>query len=129
MTERLKNIREEIIKKVFIRGEKIEILDDVGLLQNWIFDFRKSLLDPSFLSNVSREILSIIQKNFPSPRILVGGLESAGIPLVSGVVLSSLENSPPCTGFYIRKSRKKAGLLNLIEGDLSANAPVFISSA
>jgi orotate phosphoribosyltransferase len=50
----------------------------------------------------------------------ISGLETAAIILVTGMAMETGMN-----GFYIRKSRKKHGLYNMIEGRLS-DAPVII---
>src|SRR6185436_914631 len=55
----------------------------------------------------------------------VGGMETAGIPLVAAIVMKSLERGTPVNGFYIRKSRKRQGLLKYIEGTLT-NEPVIL---
>src|SRR5262245_51156419 len=56
----------------------------------------------------------------------VGGLESAAIPLVSAIVMKSVEKKKPVNGFYIRKSRKRTGLLNSIEGTLTKEPVILV---
>jgi orotate phosphoribosyltransferase len=47
----------------------------------------------------------------------VGGMETAAIPIVSGLLaVNRACGGPPLNGFYIRKSRKRDGLRRLLEG-------------
>ena len=55
----------------------------------------------------------------------VGGLETAGIPLVAAIVMKGVERGTPVNGFFMRKSRKREGLMKIIEGTLT-NDPVIL---
>jgi orotate phosphoribosyltransferase len=47
----------------------------------------------------------------------IGGIETAAIPLVAGMLAVSLAHGgPPLNGFYLRKRRKTDGLRRLLEG-------------
>jgi orotate phosphoribosyltransferase len=47
----------------------------------------------------------------------IGGMETAAIPIVSGLLaVNRACGGPPLNGFYIRKSRKRDGLRRLLEG-------------
>jgi orotate phosphoribosyltransferase len=47
----------------------------------------------------------------------IGGIETAAIPLVAGMLAVSLAHGgPPLNGFYLRKKRKTEGLRRLLEG-------------
>jgi len=50
----------------------------------------------------------------------------AAIPLVSAIVMKSLELNMPVNGFFIRKSRKKSGLLNMIEGKINNEKIILV---
>jgi orotate phosphoribosyltransferase len=53
----------------------------------------------------------------PYPVRWIGGIETAAIPLVAGILLvNQLVGGPPLNGFYIRKARKADGLRRLLEG-------------
>lgn len=59
--------------------------------------------------------------------VQVCGIESAGIPLVAGLVnLGHAVYQKNVTGFFIRKSRKKDGLLKMVEGQVHNHVPVII---
>lgn len=47
----------------------------------------------------------------------IGGMETAAIPIVAGVLaINRAVGGPPLNGFYIRKKRKPDGLRRLLEG-------------
>lgn len=47
----------------------------------------------------------------------IGGIETAAIPLVAGMLAVGLaQGGPPLNGFYLRKKRKTDGLRRLLEG-------------
>lgn len=52
-------------------------------------------------------------------------MEVAAIPLVAAIIMKMRERGMPVNGFFIRKSRKKSGLLKMIEGKLTG-APVIL---
>jgi outer membrane protein assembly factor BamB/orotate phosphoribosyltransferase len=114
-------IRRYIVKEVFVRGEDIGRERDFG---NWIFDFRAVLLNPDFLntvSNVFYDTLKALTQTFQ-----VGGIESAALPLISGVVMKARERGDEVHGFYIRKSRKKQGLTKIVEGTINKQPIVLL---
>jgi outer membrane protein assembly factor BamB/orotate phosphoribosyltransferase len=56
----------------------------------------------------------------------VGGIEVAAIPLVTSVVMKSVQLGKSVNGFFIRKSRKKRGLLNMVEGIINDERIVLV---
>ncbi len=114
-------IRRYIIKEVFVRGEDIGRERDFG---NWIFDFRAVLLNPDFLSTVSEVSYNTLK--VLTPTFQVGGIESAALPLISGVVMKAKERGDEVHGFYIRKSRKKQGLTKIVEGTINKQPIVLL---
>lgn len=91
---------------------------------NWIFDFKGQGLSKVFLEEYSKAFWeSFTGESYKD--IQVGGMESGAIPLVSGVSMRS-PSSINASFFYIRKSRKKSDLANLIEGDLQKNCPIIL---
>lgn len=87
-----------------------------------MFDFRNVVLTPDFLENYCQLFFERHGHLYP---FQIGGLETAAIPLVAAIVSYSQRQGQPVTGFYIRKSRKKTGLLNMIEGKLQ-NQPIIL---
>lgn len=89
----------------------------------WIFDFRTILLQPKYLEQAI-ELLYDKLRDYDNYQI--GGLESAAIPLVTGLVLRAHADGKNVNGFYIRKSRKKTGLHKVIEGKPNTNPVILI---
>lgn len=88
----------------------------------WIYDFKKYSLDGEVLALVSKLFWDVSKKY---GKFQACGLETTAIGLVAGVVLEAHQNGANVHGIYIRKSRKKDDLHNLIEGQI-ADGPVVI---
>lgn len=97
--------------------------EDEYFEKEWIFDFRKIILQPKYLELVTGLIWEKIkqQDNFQ-----IGGLESASIPLVTALVIKANAEGKKVNGFYIRKSRKKSGKFNRVEGVLNDDPIILI---
>lgn len=89
----------------------------------WLFDFRALMLDPVWLNLYAEIFWEKYAEKLP---FQVGGMETAGIPLVSAIVMKSVERGTPVNGFYIRKSRKREGLLKRIEGTLTDHPVILV---
>lgn len=112
-----------ICEEVFVSKEKQRIVSSEGLESNWLFDFRKIIMRPAVLSLISDLFWEKYQQQYP---FQIGCLEVAGIPMVTGLSYSLyFEKQKSVAAFFIRKSRKKHGLLNMIEGTLS-DEPVIL---
>lgn len=83
------------------------------LLANWIFDFRALLLQPQWLNCYAELFWETYEKKYP---FQVCGMETAGIPLMAAIVMKGVERGTPVNGLYLRKSRKREGLLKNLEG-------------
>ncbi len=97
--------------------------EQTGAHDEWIFDFRALLLQAKWLDRYAEIFWERYAEKLP---FQVGGLESAGIPLVAAIVMKSIARGTPINGFYIRKSRKRAGLMKYIEGTLTDEPIVFV---
>ncbi len=111
-----------ITKHVVLRGEEGANIFYQGIRANWLFDFRTVLLSPSFLDAAADFFWDTFKDRYP---FQVGGLETAGIPLVAAIVMRGIERGTPVRGFYIRKSRKPEGAQKIIEGELG-DEPVIL---
>ncbi len=89
---------------------------------SWIFDFKSQALSREFLQEYARCFWEIVGSE---KKIQIGGMESGAIPLITGVSLFAPSNVQ-VQGFYIRKSRKKSDLANLIEGDIDPTIPIVL---
>ena len=106
-------LKKKIEDEVFFTKDTHTIIDGNGGDDGWIFDFRKVTLQPQFLNAYADVFFEKYQHKLP---FQVGGLEVASIPLITAVVMKFTEKGFDVNGFYIRKSRKKKGLLTMIEG-------------
>ncbi len=79
----------------------------------WMLDFREIILDATHLSTISGLFYDMLKPYAPYQP---GGLETAAIPLVSGLVLEAKSRGADMNGFYVRKSRDKDGMQNVAEG-------------
>jgi outer membrane protein assembly factor BamB/orotate phosphoribosyltransferase len=113
----------EAMREALIKNGEEKFLNPQGLQSPWIFDFRKLLLKSDTLDAASRLFLDELKG---LPRFQIGGLETASIALVGGMLLRAAHEGRPLNGFYIRKSRKKDGLQRQIEGNLTDEDVVLV---
>ncbi|MFA5841961.1 MAG: PQQ-binding-like beta-propeller repeat protein [Candidatus Paceibacterota bacterium] len=123
MKEEKYKLREAIAKKVFIKKRQEYFVSSSGEQVDWIFDFRKILLSAKMLDSICNIFWEKFGDNAP---IQVGGIEVAAIPLVAGIIMKSKERGAPISGFFIRKSRKKEGLLSMIEGGINEEKIILV---
>lgn len=90
----------------------------------WIFDFKNLGMSKAFLNEFSKCFWETFNES-EYDDVYVGGMETGAISLVSGISLLS-PTSKHVSPFYIRKSRKKSDLANVIEGDLSKDKPIIL---
>lgn len=112
-------MRQFILDEVFTPRSKAYFVPEAS---QWIMDFRRVCLDPHFLDAYTDVFYERYRDRYP---FQVGGMEVAAIPLVTAIVMKMRERGMPVNGFFIRKSRKKTGLLKMIEGQLT-NDPVIL---
>lgn len=119
-------LRKLIREKVFIRAS-----DDVRIARRgpneyksaaWLFDFRAIAFDAEVLDHIAETFWEKYEHSYP---FQVGGAESAAIPLVTAIVLKGRDKKKPVKGFFVRKSRKRDGLLKMFEGTLG-DEPVIL---
>lgn len=120
-----KLLEEKIRTKVFKTSSSgLQIISQEGANEDWIFDFRSILFMPECLDALVTLFWEKYEDVYP---FQVGGLETSSIAIVSAIVHSSVKKNKPVNGFYIRKSRKKAGLMNAIEGGpVDVRVPIIL---
>lgn len=111
-------LREKIEKEVAIKREQVRIFPE----SRWLMDFRRVCLDPVFLDAYTEEFYERFKDELP---FQVGGMEVAAIPLVAAIIMKMREKGRPINGFFIRKSRKKSGLLKMVEGKMT-DEPIIL---
>ncbi|OGG62199.1 hypothetical protein A3C87_01250 [Candidatus Kaiserbacteria bacterium RIFCSPHIGHO2_02_FULL_49_34] len=90
---------------------------------HWLMDLRKVILTPAVLDRYASSFLEQHAAHYP---FQVCGLETAAIPLVAAIVMKSQMIGTPVNGFYIKKSRKKSGLLSIIEGTVQNEKVILV---
>ncbi len=113
-------IRQAIIEEVFTPRTRARFVPEGG---EWLMDFRRVCLDPAFLDAYTDAFYERYRGRYP---FQVGGMEVAAIPLVAAIVMKMRERGMPVNGFFIRKSRKKSGLLKMIEGKLTDDPVILV---
>jgi outer membrane protein assembly factor BamB/orotate phosphoribosyltransferase len=113
-------IHDAIIRDIFVPRSKEYIYPESS---TWLMDFRKVAFDPDFLDAFGEAFYERFQNELP---FQVGGMEVAAVPLVTAVVLKFREKGKPISGFFVRKSRKKEGLLHMIEGKFTHDPVILI---
>lgn len=119
----LAKLKEVIEKEVFVTKGAGRIVEQNGTESAWIFDFRKVLMKPQILRSVSTLFLKEFKSAFP---FQIGGMEAAAIPLVTGLAMTLYESGHETNAFFIRKSRKKSGLLQMVEGEISDEKVILV---
>ena len=123
MDIRLQVLKEIIAREVFITSETERIVEPTGEESKWIFDFRRILLKNNVLNTITELFWEKSKEKIP---FQIGGVEVAAIPLITAFILKAREKGVEMNGFFIRKSRKKSGLLKMIEGCLTDEKVILI---
>lgn len=126
MRDSYSNFLFDTIKAKVFKEDEIQRVsrNSSGSEVKWIFDFKSQALSKSFLEAYSSLFWERFQ-SFNDGNIQVGGMETGAIPLIAGISLFVPEKKA-LSSFYIRKSRKKSDLANLIEGEIDPSTPVVL---
>lgn len=115
-------IKTSIERDVFVVEETQRTSAMWGGHDKWLFDFRAVMLKSQILNAYAELFFEKYKDKYP---FQVCGLEVAALPLVTAIVMKFHEKGMVMNGFFIRKSRKKSGLLKMIEGAMNEH-PVII---
>ena len=116
-------LKDTIIEKVFIPNVREKSFSPSGEEMPWLFDFRRVLMDVEALQAIIKLFKKEFEKDLP---FQIGGLEVAGIPLVTALILGLYKEDKKINGFFVRKSRKKAGLLRMVEGEIKEENIILV---
>ena len=107
-------LREYVIKS-FVSGQDSNFFTKSKTYEKgkWFFNFKKNICTSDFIDLYTEEFVSKYKSHYP---FQVCGLESTALPLIGAIAQKMNSINMPINAFYIRKSRKKDGLLNIIEG-------------
>ncbi len=122
--QNLKELLRKIIRdEVFVTKDRARIVNPSGREEKWLFDFRNILLTPKHLHLVADIFLDEHESAHP---FQVGCLEVAAIPLISAIAVKSLARGKPVNAFFVRKSRKKQGLMRMVEGKVTDDPIILV---
>lgn len=119
------DLRDAIRSIALVRSSKSTIIIQTeGLSERsaWLFDFRALMLQPKWLNRYAEIFWEKYADQYP---FQVGGMETAAISLIAAIVMKGVERGTPVNGFYIRKSRKRQGIMKQVEGTLT-DEPVIL---
>ncbi len=122
----LQEFRSAIASVVLVRaraGVDIVAGGSTGARDPWIFDFRALMLQSAWLNRYAELFWQHYHQHYP---FQVGSVETAGIALLAAIVMKGQERGTPVNGFYLRKSRKRTGLMKQIEGTLTDEPVIFV---
>lgn len=110
----------------FVRAGDAEIISRKGVpkTDGWLFDIRNMLMRSEIMDDLSALFWSKFAKSGP---IQIGCIETAGIPLMAALVAHAEKfGIEGCSGFFIRKSRKKDGLARMVEGEVAKGRKIIL---
>ncbi len=115
-----------LIKENVYKTEEIQEVsrNSQEIPMSFIFDFKSQGLSKVFLEEYSKHFWETFQGDGYAD-IQIGGMETGAIPLIAGVSLFA-PSTKNVSSFYIRKSRKKSDLANLVEGDVREGVPIVL---
>jgi outer membrane protein assembly factor BamB/orotate phosphoribosyltransferase len=123
--KRYEDLHEAIRSHAFVRSNETDPIvgsETTGRYDEWIFDFRALMLQAKWLDRYAEIFWELFEDRYP---FQVGGMESASISLISAIVMKGHERGKRVNGFFIRKSRKRQGLMRQVEGVLT-DEPVIL---
>jgi outer membrane protein assembly factor BamB/hemolysin-activating ACP:hemolysin acyltransferase/orotate phosphoribosyltransferase len=119
---RVVRLHHAILNKSLVSGGQRRIVSPTGREQSWLIDLRPILLDPETLSDICSLFWDAVEKSGP---FQICGLETASIPLLTGLTLEGYRRGRRLNAFIVRKERKTSGLARNIEGDIN-DMPIVV---
>ena len=114
---------QKLIEQEIYETEDPEKTIPSGTGNGWLFDFKRIILRAESLDLVGELFWEKCKNEYP---FQIGGIEATAIPLITGFILKLKEKGRPSNGFFVRKSRKKHGLLRMIEGIVTDEKIVLV---
>jgi len=119
----IKKLKEIIKKQVFVTNKGQQIFDYANP-DAWIFDFRRIFLNGEAANLIGKIFFSLFKDRYP---FQLGTLEIGGVPLVTTLMNTLYEKgNTDVSAFFVRKSRKKTGLLQMIEGSVNPDQKIIL---
>ncbi len=127
-TARLARVKQAIETRSFVRNTEATPIAskkaDRKVGGHWLFDIRAIELSAPILDDLTHLFWESRATKTP---VQLGGMETAGIPFVAAFVAGAHAfGVKDMSGFFIRKSRKKDGLMRMIEGEMRPGVPIIL---
>lgn len=116
-------LRDVLARDALTYGAQQKIFGSTESELAWIFDIKNVSLQPKVLATIAELFWEHYRE---LPRYQIGGMETAAIPLIAAIVLEGHRRGKNVSGFYVRKSRKKAGLVKQIEGSMTDDPIILV---
>ncbi len=118
-------LRTAIQSRAFVREEASQpIIEKNGYERRpWIIDLRALTCNARYLNAYAEIFWRRFGHLFP---FQVCGIELSGIPLVSAILMKGAERGLDVNGLFVRKSRKKDGLMKILEGSVLDLPVIFV---
>ncbi len=113
-------LREIIEEKSLITGRTFTLAS--GRTSSFFVNLKQTMLDPEGANLLADLVLDVMEAQGIHN---IGGLEMGAVPLVSAVCTKSFERIP-VNAFFVRKSVKDHGAVQLIDGHLDEGSEVLI---
>lgn len=92
--------------------------------KGFLWDFRKVIMKGKVADIISELFYEQYKDEYP---FQICTIEIAGVPLMTSIVNKFYQKGyRDMNGFFIRKSRKKTGLTEMIEGQINEDVPVIV---
>jgi outer membrane protein assembly factor BamB len=99
------------------------LISPSGGSQNWLIDLRSVFMRRDAIEAIAAVFWS---RNKGRQKFQLCGMEAAGIPLLTALLLCAPRDVGHINGFIIRKERKTTGLGNAIEGVVTEDPIIFV---
>lgn len=110
-------------KKAFVVN-KNEQIDRYENPDAWMFDFRRVVMNGEYSKVLGDVFWETFEKEYP---FQLCALEIAGVPIVTSLMKDGYERGhKDMNAFFIRKSRKKNGLMRMIEGTVEKDKKIIL---
>ena len=123
MKSTLEEIKDAILSVGLRTADNSVLISRTGGSQKWLIDLRSV-----FMRRKSIEAIAALfwSRQDAGKTFQLCGMEAAGIPLLTALLISAPKEFGDINGFILRKERKTTGLGNAIEGIVTDDPIIFV---
>lgn len=123
MNAKIAELKKIISEKVFIKNTE-EQIDTITDPEAWLFDFRRVLMNGPVANLIADIFYEKYKHAYPFQLCTI---EIAGVPLLMSLMTKFFNNGhKDINAFFIRKSRKKTGLMRMVEGTVTSEKRIIL---